>query len=156
MSDEEDREAIRNMAREAKRARMAGATRQEVDDLFSPPVAPGQKCVDCGVPLNRNSKRKLCSACRQEHRHEWEAMVKRLDPAVPKDVPGRPDTCCRTCYEIAPHRWVHHVWNGCTTPMPKFTEIHLEVADCGCVGTICQRCWFCKDHCQCLNGKKKL
>jgi hypothetical protein len=51
-----------------------------------------------------------------------------------------------SCYEIEPGRWVHHPWNGCTTPMPpaKTTPV-IEQTCWHCVGEGKCRCIGCSD-----------
>jgi hypothetical protein len=57
----------------------------------------------------------------------------------------RPQTCAPSCYEIAPARWIHHPWNGCTTPMPPEKarrEAERTCWHCGGEGKCtCIACW---------------
>jgi hypothetical protein len=53
----------------------------------------------------------------------------------------RPLTCATTCYPIEPGVWIHHPWNGCTTPMPEYERPPLPLS---------KECWHCGGEGFCL------
>ena len=63
---------------------------------------------------------------------------------------GRPATCALSCYELEPDKWIHRPWDGCKTRVRESAEPVVPLhADCGCPGSVCRRCWLCRDHCCC-------
>lgn len=62
---------------------------------------------------------------------------------------GRPVACALSCYEIEPGKWIHRPWDGCKTPMQSREPYVPSLADCGCDGLVCSRCFLCPEHCHC-------
>jgi hypothetical protein len=54
-----------------------------------------------------------------------------------------PRTCAPSCYEIEPGCWIHHPWDGCTTPVPIAENNEAQEE---------QACWHCggEGACQCI------
>ena len=145
-----DRKLISEMARDTKRDLLAGMTEREIEERDLPPLPPKACCADCRRELRGGSKRRLCFDCQEARRREWEKIIQRLNE---EREARRAPTCAATCYEVEPGVWLHHPWNGCETPVADYRVLVPVVADCGCVGTICRRCWLCKDHCRCVRSK---
>jgi hypothetical protein len=72
------------------------------------------------------------------------ARVKAHKPEILAVLSSRPACCSATCYEIEPGRWIHHPWDGCTTPMPPAkAQPTAEKACWHCAGTGQCDCILC-------------
>jgi hypothetical protein len=83
---------------------------------------------------------------RRDVRREAATTEPQLELQVRHEHTGsRPAKCSSTCYEIEPGRWIHHPWDGCTTPMTAQPERRKAEAVCWhCDGERrcrCSTCW---------------
>lgn len=67
------------------------------------------------------------------------ARIRDAKPAILEALRSRPVACATSCYEIEPGRWIHHLWDGCTTIKLEGSESRPKVA---------VKCWHC-------NGEKR-